>query len=233
MEQKQRSWWLILLLVDVSACCLKAGHLFATDAACANADSARHGVRTLEDWLRLDQLLFAGLVVKLQPFVLFGFSLFLELLHACLLLELLLLQVLFVIRSHSFVVVLREHFDAHFVLLQLLDVWLTFVLICVEDHADISVVGDGLNCGFVKSSKWDENEFAVVESWFWNLLSIGGVTSHTFVADFPYFQRLALGFLIFVVSRSFSTGGTRWLDVFSLFDFRGFYQLLLKRYQLI
>lgn len=59
-------------------------------------------------------------------------------------------------------------------------------------------------------------------------LSIRGIPRHTFVADFPYFQRLIFGLLIFVVSRSLGTSGTRWLNVFSLFHFLCLNQFLLQ-----
>lgn len=64
-------------------------------------------------------------------------------------------------------------------------------------------------------------------------LSIRSIPRHAFVADFPYFQRLIFGLLIFVVSRSLGTSGTRWLNVFPLFHFLCLNQFLLQRHQLI
>lgn len=146
--------FLIFLLVNITASRLKARHLLAADATSANTNSTRDSVRTLEDRLCLNHLLLGGFAVEIQPFVLLGFTFFLQLGHSLLLLELLLLQVLFVVGSNSLVAVLGKDFNSDFVLFQILDVSLTFVLICIEDDWDVAIVCDGFNCSFVESELW-------------------------------------------------------------------------------
>lgn len=107
---------LILLLVNISARCLKARHLFAADTASADSDASSNSVGRLEDRLGFGHLLLGGFGVERKPFVLLNLSLFLELSHFLLLLEFLLFEVLFVVRSDSLVAVLRENFDSNFVL---------------------------------------------------------------------------------------------------------------------
>lgn len=128
--------------MNIAASCLKACHFLAADAAGADADSTRHRIWALKDRLGLRHLLFAGLVVELEPFVLFNLAFLLKLLHSLLFLELFLLQVLLVVGSDSLIAILWEHFNANFVLLELFDVRLSLVLICVENHTHVTVVGD-------------------------------------------------------------------------------------------
>lgn len=136
--------------MNIAASCLKARHFFSANAAGADTYAASHRVGALKDRLSLRHLLFAGLVVELEPFVLFNFAFLLKLLHSLLLLELFLLQVLLVVGSDSLIAILWKHFNANFVLLELLDVRLSLVLICVENHAHVTVVGDRFDGCLVK-----------------------------------------------------------------------------------
>lgn len=137
--------------MNIAASCLKARHFFAADTTSAYTDTTRHRIWTLKDRLSLCHLLFAGLVVKLEPFVLFNFTFLLKLLHSLLLLELLLLQIFFVVGSDSLIAILWKHFNANFVLFELLDVRLSLVLICFENHTHVTVVRDRFDGCLVKS----------------------------------------------------------------------------------
>lgn len=143
---------LVLLLMNVTTSRRKGRHLTSSNSACADADTTGHIIWRLENRMRLHQLLFTAFALKVLPLVLLNFSLLFEFLHFLLFLHLFLLEIFLVVGSNA-LAGWWKHFNAHFVLAEILQVCLTFVLIVIENYTHVAFdFVDRLDGGLVESS---------------------------------------------------------------------------------